>query len=426
MKSHALSELGHRTEEPPISWLMATALAHPLIISLAAGFTDSESLPVKEVRGLLDEVLRSSRTGQTALQYGTTIGDPVLRELTAGHLQALDRQRGPGQAYSSESMIITNGSQQMLYMVTEALCDPGDIVLVEDPSYFVYLGILQSHGVRARGVHLEKDGLDLDRLEAVLKDLKRSGDLRRVKLLYLVTYYQNPTGITTSFAKKAAALKLLRQYEHAAGHPIYLIEDAAYRELRFRGEDIKSALTISGSHDRLIYAGTYSKPFSTGMRVGFGILPEPLFTAVLRIKGNHDFGSSNLLQQVLARALSSGRYEQHLGELRTRYALKAQVMQKALADHFPPEVECWEPNGGLYFWARLPRSISSGPRSKFFQKTLSSGVLYVPGELCYADDPSRRKPNHEMRLSYGGATKANVVAGTARLGKVVQSFLGRR
>ena len=114
-------------------------------------------------------------------------------------------------------MIITNGSQQMLYMITEALCDPGDIVLVEDPSYFVFLGILQSHGVRARGVRMEPDGLDLTRLEAVLEALKRSGELRRVKMLYLVSYYQNPTGLTTSFAKKAGALKLLRQLRAGGG-----------------------------------------------------------------------------------------------------------------------------------------------------------------------------------------------------------------
>jgi 2-aminoadipate transaminase len=202
-----------------------------------------------------------------------------------------------------------------------------------------------------------------------------------------------------------------------------VIEDAAYRELRFEGEDVTSALAISGSHDRLIYAGTYSKPFATGTRVGFGILPEPVFTAVLHIKGNHDFGSSNLLQQLLSRALSSGLYEKHLVALRARYAHKAQVMRQALGEHFPDEAEWWEPGGGLYFWARLPRNISSSPKSKFFQKTLAKGVLYVPGELCYADDPTRRKPNHEMRLSFGGATKANVVQGIARLGEAVKRFL---
>jgi len=425
MKAHALSELGRRTETPPISWLMATALARPQLISLAAGFTDNESLPVKEVRGLLNEMLRSPQTGQAALQYGTTAGDPTLRRLTARHLQSLDGQPAAQRAYSPDRVIITNGSQQALYMITEALCDPGDIVLVEDPSYFVYLGILQSHGVRARGVRIETDGLDLKRLEEVLTALKRSGELRHVKMLYLVSYYQNPTGRTTSFTKKAGALKLLRQFEREAGHPIYLLEDAAYRELRFGGDDVKSALAIKGHRDRVIYAGTYSKPFATGTRVGFGLMPEPVFTTVLRIKGNHDFGSSNLLQQLLARALSSGLYGKHLTALRKRYAHKARLMRAALKQHFPAEVEWWEPAGGLYFWARLPQRLKSGITSKVFQRAVANNVLYVPGELCYADDPTRRKPNHEMRLSFGGATAANVRKGIARLGEVLQGCMVR-
>jgi 2-aminoadipate transaminase len=223
MKTHVLSQRGRRTEAPPISWLMATTLARPQLISLAAGFTDNESLPVNEVRGLLKGILGSKQAGQAALQYGTTAGDQTLRRLTARHLHELDGQPATRRAYSPDRMVITNGSQQMLYMITEALCDPGDIVLVEDPSYFVFLSILQSHGVRARGVRMERDGLDLTRLEAVLEALKRSGELPRVKMLYLVSYYQNPTGLTTSFAKKAGALKLLRRYERAAGHPLYLL-----------------------------------------------------------------------------------------------------------------------------------------------------------------------------------------------------------
>lgn len=423
MKAHVLSQLGRRTEAPPISWLMATALARPQLISLAAGFTDNASLPVKEVRGLLKGILGSARTGQAALQYGTTAGDETLRRLTARHLQALDGQSTARRAYSPDRMVITNGSQQMLYMITEALCDPGDIVLVEDPSYFVFLGILQSHGVRARGIRMQQDGLDLTRLEAVLEALKRTGELRRVKLLYLISYYQNPTGRTTSFEKKAGALKLLRHYERAAGHPLYFVEDGAYRELRFQGDDVKSALAIKGHSDRVIYAGTYSKPFATGTRVGFGLMPELVLTTVLRIKGNHDFGSSNLLQQLLAQALSSGFYEEHLAELRKRYARKARLMLVALKQHFPSEIEWWEPAGGLYFWARLPQRLKSGSTSKVFQEALVRNVLYVPGELCYANDPTRRKPNHEMRLSFGGATEANLREGIARLGAVLHDCL---
>ena len=423
MKAHVLSQLGRRTEAPPISWLMATTLARPQLISLAAGFTDNQSLPVKEVRGLLKGILGSARTGQAALQYGTTAGDQTLRRLTAQHLHDLDGRPAARRAYSPDRMIITNGSQQMLYMITEALCDPGDIVLVEDPSYFVFLGILQSHGVRARGIRMEQDGLDLACLEAVLEALKRSGELRRVKMLYIVSYYQNPTGRTTSFAKKAGALKLLQRYERAAGHPLFLLEDGAYRELRFQGDDVKSALTIKGHSDRVIYAGTYSKPFATGTRVGFGLMPELVLTTVLRIKGNHDFGSSNLLQQLLAQALSSGLYEKHLAALRKRYAHKAGLMRAALERHFPAEVEWREPAGGLYFWARLPQRLQSGSASKVFQKAMIENVLYVPGDLCYANDPTRPKPNHEMRISFGGATEANMHKGIARLGAVLHDCL---
>jgi 2-aminoadipate transaminase len=151
MKPLILSELGRRTEAPPISWLMSAALARPNLISLAAGFTDSESLPVAETRALLDAICRSARRGRAALQYGSTPGDLVLRQLTAQRLQRLDRAAGRQDSYAPERMIISNGSQQLLYMVTEALCDPGDLVLVEDPTYFVLLSILQSHrGTGAR------------------------------------------------------------------------------------------------------------------------------------------------------------------------------------------------------------------------------------------------------------------------------------
>jgi 2-aminoadipate transaminase len=426
MKHHRfLSQLGQRSEAPPISWLMEMALARPKLISLAAGFTDNMSLPVEEARELAGEVLSTAQTGQAALQYGTTAGDPRLRELTARKLEARDTAASDQPTVCPpENLIITNGSQQLLYMLTEALCDPGDIVLLEDPTYFVYLGIAQSHGLRCRGIRLLRDGIDLEQLERTLEELKRSGELKRVKLLYLVTYYQNPTGITTSLAKKLGALKLLKAYERAAGHPIYLLEDAAYRELRFAGDDVASALTATQHADRVIYAGTFSKPFATGIRVGFGVLPEPLRTVVLRIKGNHDFGSANLLQQILVRALASGKYEAHLKTLRQRYGRKAAVMDHAMREHFPAGVT-WElPQGGLYHWAQAPRGLKTGAKSRFFQKALARDVLYVPGQICYADDPTRRKPDHEMRLSFGGASEADIKLGIERLGGVLGKAKG--
>jgi 2-aminoadipate transaminase len=231
MKPNVLSKMGQRIAVPPISWLMHAALSRPKLISLAAGFTDNSTLPVEISRKLLNEILRSPKIGQPALQYGITAGENNLRELTAKHLQKLDG--GHDRAHSPEHVIITGGSQQLLYMTLEALCDEGDIILVEDPTYFVFLSILQSRGIKARGVKLERDGIDVVHLEKVLERLKKSGELGRVKALYLVTYFQNPTGATTSLAKKSAALKLLKKFGRAAGHPIYLLEDAAYRELSF-------------------------------------------------------------------------------------------------------------------------------------------------------------------------------------------------
>jgi 2-aminoadipate transaminase len=423
MKPSALSALGRRTGPPPISWLMQTALSRPKLISLAAGFTDNPALPVEISRQVLNRVLRSPKTGRPALQYGITAGETNLRQLTARHLQKLDDAGATSKSHSWEKVIITGGSQQLLYMTLEALCDEDNLVLVEDPTYFVFLSILQSRGIRARGVRLERDGLDLAHLEIVLQRLKKSGELPRLKALYLISYFQNPTGVTTRFKKKHDILKLLKQFEHAAGHPIYLMEDAAYRELRFSGPDIQSALMVPGAADRVIYTGTYSKPYAPGARVGFGLLPEPLFTAVQRIKGNHDFGTANLLQQLLAGALETGLYDRHVAKVEKRYGQKARVMKQALAKHFPPNVEIWESGGGLYFWARLPRNVATGAESKIFKTALKNDVLYVPGELCYADDPARRKPDHEMRLSFGSASEENIREGIKRLGSVLREML---
>lgn len=403
---------------------MNLALSRPHLISLAAGFTDNESLPVDFTREIVNEIMKQAKKGQPALQYGPTPGDPVLRELTAGRLFEMDRAchaRVARSRYEVGRTIITNGSQQLLYMLTEALCDPGDIVLVEDPTYFVYLGIAQSHGLKCRGVKLDDDGINLEHLEGVLTRLKKSGELKRVKLLYLVTYYQNPSCLTTSLAKKKAALNLLAKFERSAGHPIYLLEDSAYRELRFTGEDTPSVLTQPGAEERVIYTGTFSKPFATGIRAGYGVLPAELHTIVSHIKGNHDFGTANLVQQVLSHALQTGKYERHLEQLRQRYAHKAATMLAAMKKHFPENVTWPETRGGLYYWASVPKRFRTGMKSKIFQAALDAGVFYVPGSLCYADDPTRRKPDHEMRISFGAASEKNIRAGIRLLGNALSS-----
>ena len=395
---------------------MDLTLERPNLISLAVGFTDSETLPCGAVRELFNELLADETAARAALQYGSTAGLPELRELTARHVRELDRAHADASFYDPDGVVITNGSQQLLYLLTECLCDCGDIVLVEDPTYFVYMGIAQCRGLRCRTVRLTQNGLDLAQLERVLEELKNSGDLPKVKLFYAITYFQNPTGITTSLDNKRAVLELLRRYESAAGHPIYYIEDAAYRELAIEECAAVSALTLEEHASRVLYAGTYSKPFATGSRVGFGILPEPVRSAVLFAKGNHDFGTANLLQALLCRALKSGNYQEQLGRIRARYADKARILVSSIQKHFPAWVRWTRPTGGLYVWASLPEGMETGAESKLFQTALKREVLYVPGELCYAADPARPKPRTEMRLSFGGASNEAIAEGIARLG----------
>ena len=420
LKSSVLSVMGRRTKEPPISWLMRLKLERPKLISLAAGFTDNSTLPVDESRRILNKMLGETSLGEASLQYGSTAGDDTLRDLTVRRIRRLDGNL-PGQAvaYDAKRTIITNGSQQFLYMVTEALCDTGDIVLVEDPTYFVYLGIMQSRGISGRCVRMNRDGIDLEHLEQVLESIRCAGELNRLKILYLVSYYQNPTGRSTSRRVKAGALELIRHYERAAGHPIYLMEDAAYRELGFAGQQAPSALSVKGAADRVIYSGTYSKPFATGVRVGFGLLPDDLLAPVLRIKGNHDFGTGHLGQQLIVRALESGVYDKNLTKGQRKYHYKANVMTDAMRKHFPESVQWQPPQGGLNVWAEFPRRINTGIKSRLFRKVLDRNVLYVPGGLCYIDEPTRAKPNHEMRLSFGAASENDICKGIRRIGQAI-------
>ena len=421
MPRSALSQLARRTGPPPIAWLMKMGLDRPNLISLAAGFIDHESLPVAETKMILSRLFRKGSRARAALQYGSTAGLLSLRSLTAARIQALDdagRMQDPGR------VVISHGSQQLLYILTECLCDPGDIVLVEDPTYFVYLSIAQSHGVRCVGVPMRAEGLDVARLQSRLEALKKTGALTRVKMVVLISYFQNPTGRSASLENKAAILEVLRAFERSAGHPIYLLEDAAYRELRFAGAEIPSALALDGADQRLLYLGTYSKPFATGIRAGFGIFPEPVLTAVLRLKANHDFGTSNLLQHLLTEAIESGIYDRHLRTLQKRYAAKERSLDAALRLSFGALARWERPRGGLCFWVSLPKTVATGFQSDFFKKALAQNVLYLPGGLCYTRDDGKRPPQNELRISFGAATLPQLREGVRRLGSIAKKLAG--
>lgn len=417
MTSVRLSERARHTDEQPITYFLKQAMENPHLVSLAAGFVDQTSLPAAETKAALDEILGDPAIGRTALQYGTTQGYAPLRDKILNHVSALDRLK-PGEI-SLENVVVGNGSQQLLYLIGEALLDRGDIVIAEGPSYFVYHGALQSFGVRTMQVPMDDDGMDTFALEEMLIQLERAGELPRVKMIYTVDYFQNPSGRTLSLKRREHLVELARRFSKT--HTILILEDAAYRELRYDGDDLPSLLAFDPEHRHVMLTMTFSKPLAPGFKTGYGILPKEVLAPVLRFKGNHDFGSSNLSQMTINRMWDNGSYHRHVELLKNVYRSKRDAMLDALKTEFPAMtgVRWTLPHGGLYVWVTMPESLETHPDSALMHAALAEGVLYIPGSFCYVKGTATK--NNEIRLSFGVASESQIREGVARLARAARN-----
>ncbi len=414
-----------RTADSPISYYIQKALENPSLVSFAAGLVDEGSLPVEDVRIAAAELLAYPSSGQAALQYGSTQGLPALCEHV---LQLVCNADGVSPAdlnLTAADVCITTGSQQLLYLIGEVLFDPGDIVITEAPSYFVFHSLLQSHGAKVLAVPMDADGMRTDDLEALLERLKRSGELSRVKAIYTVDYFQNPTGISLSVARREKLVELARRF--STGHRILILEDAAYRELRYSGADLPSVKRFDPTNEFVIYASTFSKACAPGLKTGYAIMPPDVMEPVLHLKGSHDFGSGHLSQHIAARLIACGAYAKHAEELRAVYRHKRDVMVKALEAEFAdfPAASWAVPDGGFYVWLTLD-GIDTGANGPLVPAALEAGVLYVPGECGHVADASGRVPNNECRLCFGVATPEQVTEGIRRLRKAVAMVSGSK
>ncbi|WP_233579008.1 aminotransferase-like domain-containing protein [Tautonia sociabilis] len=399
---------------------MKRALDNPRLISLAAGFVDPASLPIDPTRRAVDAVLGDPASGRKALQYGTTIGDPSLRSRLVRRLE-LEENALPGQFEGVlPRMVVTNGSQQLLYLVAEALLDPGDIVLVESPTYFVFMGLIEARGARVIGVETDQGGLNLEALEATLERLEAEGDLPRVKLIYTVSEHSNPTGISLAEDRRAPLVELANRW--SKDHQIFVLEDAAYRGLSFSGREPSSVWRHDEEGRCVILARTFSKSFSPGLKTGFGVLPEALVDPVLSLKGDHDFGSNNFAQAVLDRALADGSYDAQVAWLREVYRTKCDVLLGALEEHLGDvEGVSWTvPTGGLYIWLTVPEWLDTGKDGPLFSRALEHEVLYVPGVYAFADEPGPVPTNH-ARLCFGVPDEDQLREGARRLAGALAS-----
>jgi len=407
------SSVGETLEVPVINQLMSIPLEYPSILSLAAGFTDNLVLPGDLVGKIVAE-LPETNPNHEYLQYGTTQGRSGLRNLTCEQLNDLEMEKND--AFSGDLTFITNGSQQALFLATHTLCDPGDFVLVESPTYFVYLSMLQGLQVNPVGIPVDKDGqIDEAALEALLNEFEQRGELHKIKASYLIGYHANPSSRCLKLSEKQLIAKLLKKFDLV----VPIIEDAAYRDLAYEQMDPTPSIMSIEAFDEFpkLYMGTYTKPLATGLKIGYGCCSsEEWLSKMLCAKGNQDFGTANFPQAIIEQVLLRNEYEpliRHLGE---HYGKKAELLDSTLLE-FGLKQRGWQwekPTGGLLFWLRAPDQLNTCMGEEFSENCKRQGVIYVPGNFCFASG----EPKNFIRLSIGALCDEKLVEASKRFCKV--------
>lgn len=405
----------------PIGRLMAQALNFPDLLSLAAGFVDNATLPCAAVRRCLERLAANEPLLRKALQYDSASGSESFRAALVGWSYANWPQSVP----DPSRVILTAGSNQFLHLLAEALIDPGDIVIVAAPTYFVFLGTLRGVDARVIGVRADEDGMCLDSLEDTLQRIASCGDGPRVKAIYTVTEFDNPAGSTLSLDRRQRLLDIVRRWRREQG-PLLILSDNAYQHLRYEGEALPPISALADDADDFIVdLGTFSKSFSPGIRVGWGVVPEYMSSRLLEIKSNMDFGSPHFSQLVMWEALVTGELESHLPEIRAGYRAKRDAMLAALSQELGefPGVSWRAPQGGLYVWLTLPEAIDASEQGLLWKCATESGVLYVPGHYCYPSEfvvPGLSVERNTIRLSFGVQSCQGIREGIHRLASAVR------
>lgn len=418
-----LSAKAMRTKEQPISYLIAMVMRTPGLINLAAGLVDPLTLPVEECQAITHRIFSDKARGRVALQYDTTQGLAELRQEAIRHLERLEGMPASALGLTPDSLLVTTGSQQALYLIGDCLVDSGDIVIAAAPSYFVYTGTLDSLGANILTVPMDENGMDVNAVERLLERLDREGKLSRVKFVYCTSYYQNPTGLTLSAERRPKLLEIVKQFSRE--HRILILEDAAYRELRYDGATLRSIKSYDSENRYTVSSHTFSKPFAPGLKLGYTAAPDDLLHAMLQQKGNHDFGSANVTQHMALECFRDGSYDSHVQVLRKSYRVKRDAMLASLLRFMPADggIRWIHPGGGLYVWVTLPEKFDTSRTGPMFGACVNRGVIYVPGEYCFGRDERGNVPQNHLRLSFGQVAPDQIEPGIERLAAVVKELL---
>lgn len=364
------------------------------IISLAGGLPYTHDFKMEKMVDAATACMFNQ--GNEALQYGTSEGHAGLKKHIVGMMAA------DGIRVDREDFIITGGSQQALDLLAKIFVDPGDVILVEAPSYVGALNAFAGYEPRVVSIPLDENGLSVDQLEVTLKQL--AGEGIKPKFLYLIPNFHNPAGVTLSLERRRRLLDLSHQ------HQLLLVEDNPYGRLRFEGDDIPSLRVLDAN---VVYLSTFSKLMSPGIRLGWVVAPHPILEKLIFAKQSADLCSSTFTQAVVEEFLNSNNLDEYVSHLVSTYKGRRDAMLEALEEHFPDDAKWTRPQGGFFVWVELPKFIDT---TEMLAEAISEKVAFVPGNAFFADGSGA----NYMRLAFCYPNEEDIHEAVKRLARVVK------
>ncbi len=364
------------------------------VISLAGGLPDTSTFPPDSYAALMNTV--SVQSCARALQYGPTEGFAAVKSCIAEVMAA------EGMEVDTDEVLVTTGGQQAIDLVCKTLLDPGDVVIAEAPTYPGALPTFCSYQADVVQIEMDRDGMRVDELEATLDRLEAEG--RRPKFIYTVPNFHNPAGVTLSLPRRVELVRIARERE------LLVLEDNPYGLLRYEGERLPTLHSLDDEF--VIYAGTFSKILSPGVRLGWTVAPSPILHKLQIGKQGSDLCSSSISQYFVRAYFDAGPWEEYIGSLIEIYRRRRDVMLDALAEHFPREARWTHPQGGLFIWATMPDYIDT---TDLLARALQENVAFVPGRAAYLDG----RGGSAMRLNFSGVSAEQIREGVRRIGEVV-------
>ncbi len=395
----------HQMASSAIRELLKITEAHDLI-SFAGGLPAPEVFPVEAFSKACERVLRDF--GSKALQYSTTEGYLPLREMVVRHTWRYGIKVNP------DNILITSGSQQALDLLGKIFINPGDLILVEAPTYLGAIQAWKAYGAEFVPVPVDEHGMMMDAFEEAL----RAGP----KFIYVLPNFQNPTGVTLSEARRGKLIDLADRY----GLPI--VEDDPYGQLRYNGSHLPSIVVMDSKlrdngeacyRGNVIYLSTFSKILAPGLRLAWVIAPPEVISKLVQAKQGADLHTSSLNQMVAHEVSRGGFLDRHIKVIKRVYGERRDVMLEAMEAHFPAEVNWTHPEGGLFLWGTLPEHLNS---MEVLQAAIEHKVAFVSGEPFYPCGGGQ----NTMRLNFSNATPEDIRLGISRLGGVLHEMIGNK